>query len=136
MLVAFQMILGVRRLRLPALIGRRQIPLSVVEAIISSGRPWVERIEARLSFNRLPPLTGQSASMALGVLVFLLAFLIALPIPFGNTLPALTVIAIALALAHRDGAVVLASLVMAVAAGAVSYWLALAAGDLLARAFG
>jgi hypothetical protein len=62
--------------------------------------------------------------------------LIALPIPFGNTLPALAVILIALALANRDGLVVISALVMAAIAGAASYGLVLAAGSLLALGSG
>ncbi len=38
----------------------------------------------------------------IGIVIFLMAVIIALPIPFGNTLPGITVLIIALALAQRD----------------------------------
>ena len=63
-----------------------------------------------------PPIKAKSRrdiGFALGI-VFIMAVLIALPIPFGNVLPGLAVLAIALGLAQRDDVAVLAGLVLAV----------------------
>ncbi len=131
MMVAVQMLVGRQRLALPGFIGRRRLPLPVVEAIMATSQPWIARFETRMRAGRLKCLTGGLARFGLSWLVLAMAFLIALPIPFGNTLPALAVILIALALANRDGLVVLSALAMTAVAGAASYGLLLVAGSLL-----
>jgi len=48
----------------------------------------------------------------LGIPVFLLAVVIALPIPFGNILPVLSLVVLAVALMERDGLVTLIGLLL------------------------
>lgn len=130
--VAVQMMAGANRLWLPDFIGRRVLPLKAVEATISATRPWVLRFEAWLTPGRLAVLTGRKARIVLAFPVLLLAILIALPIPFGNTLPALAVVLIAISLAERDGLMVIVAMAAFVVACIVSYHLAVAAGSALA----
>ena len=83
----------------------------MVEAII----PWIERME-RFLRPRILFLSGRSAERMLAALCLVLATVLALPIPLGNILPALAVSLIALGLVERDGAAILAGVVV----GAVS----------------
>lgn len=133
--VAVQMLWGADRIWMPGFIARRKISLKVVETMVRLGRPWVLRLESFLIAGRLPFLTGKTARMVLALPVLMLAVLISLPIPFGNTVPALAIILIAIALAERDGAVVIASLFVTVAAAVVTYYLVTVAGNVLAWAF-
>lgn len=134
-LVALQMLFGAERLRFPGFIGRRKLPLKVVEAMVRIGHPWVMKAEGWLEAGRFGLLTGKTARMVLSLPIMLLAVLIALPIPFGNTVPALAVILIAISLAERDGLVVMLALLVAVAACILSYYLVTAAGQALTMAF-
>ncbi|MGG7517852.1 exopolysaccharide biosynthesis protein [Allorhizobium undicola] len=133
-IVALQMLWGADRLWFPAFIGRRRLPLKVVEAMARVGHPWVLRAEGWLENGRLGLLTGKSARILLAIPILLLAVLIALPIPFGNTVPALAVILIAISLAERDGLVVLFAMGVAVAACVTSYLLFGAAHSALSTA--
>lgn len=64
----------------------------------------------RLTRPRLSGLAGPRAHGWLAPLTLAMALLIFLPIPFGNLLPALTLMLAGLALAARDGLLMLASL--------------------------
>ena len=95
---------------LPRRVGRLEMP-----------RPWAQRVLAllarvytlagRWSRERLCPFVEPAAHRALSLLVGLMAFILILPIPMGNVLPAVALILIGLGLVFRDG--------LAVAAGAV-----------------
>lgn len=132
MIVALQMLIGRKKLALPGFIARRRLSLTVVEAIFSASQPPIAFIEQYLSHGRLAFLTGHASHIGLAVLVFVLGLLIALPIPFGNALPAISVMLIALALANRDGLVVVLAVLLSGAASALSYFMVRLAGDLLA----
>lgn len=71
-----------------------------------------------ISRVRLTPLAGPSARWWLGPLTVAMAVLIFLPIPFGNVLPAASLMLAGVALAARDGLLMLASL--SVGAGALA----------------
>ncbi|WP_374694418.1 exopolysaccharide biosynthesis protein [Halomonas sp. SpR1] len=60
------------------------------------------------------------AIRSIGIVIFIMAVLIALPVSFGNTLPGLAVLILSLGLAQRDGIAVAAGLGLALVAGADS----------------
>lgn len=72
----------------------------------------------RLTRPRLTPLTGEVADVVIGVICFLLALMMALPVPLGDMLPGLTLAIFGLALTQKDGLAVLAGGVGAVACAA------------------
>lgn len=72
----------------------------------------------RVSRPRLTPLAGPAARWWLAPLTLAMAALIFLPIPFGNILPALSLMLAGLALAARDGLLMLGAL--GVGAGALA----------------
>lgn len=118
-IVALQMIAGRDHLALPGWLARRPVRRSVVEGVLERAAPLVERIERRLA-PRMPAFTRPGAVRPLGVLVLLMGGLIALPIPFGNMLPGLAVLAVALGLLARDGLAVAAGVGISVVATATS----------------
>ncbi len=61
----------------------------------------------RLSRPRLPILTGEVADVITGIVCFVLAIMLALPVPLGDMLPALTIAIFGLAITQRDGLAVL-----------------------------
>ncbi len=128
--LASQMAAGATSFRLPAWLARRPFRRRRLAALVGRAAPWVERLSRRTR-TRWTRFVGRRAVRWLSLPVAILGVLIALPIPFGNTLPGIAVLLIALGLAERDGAMVVLGLCTAVAALAVSaglilggYWLA------------
>jgi hypothetical protein len=129
MLIGLQMILGRHRLWLPAWLTRRTVARDRLGRAAVRAGALLRKIERRLS-PRLAPLTGDLARRFLGAVAVILGFLLLLPIPFGNTPPALALVVLALGLMARDGAAVAVGL--ALGAGALAYCGVWIAGTLLA----
>ena len=79
----------------------------------------IKRLE-RLTRPRLAALVQPWAIRVLGLVVLVNAVLIILPIPLGNTLPAVAVMSLALGLIARDGMAVAAGLGLSATALAAS----------------
>lgn len=113
--MAFMIWRGDHSLRLPERVG--QFALSgrsakkTLEALV-----WVYRSAGRLCRERWCSLVHERHRVWLAPVVALMAFVIFLPIPFGNVLPAVSLICLGLAQMFRDGVLVIASLTLAVAA--------------------
>lgn len=90
----------------PRVIMDRGISGQAVQAISSRAAPVLRRCEALLR----PRLTGLSQGWAFrlsGLLCLVLSVILILPVPLGNIPPAACMVALALALAMRDGLAVL-----------------------------
>lgn len=100
---------------LPGFIARRSIARTDFQSLIGRIRPWLQRAERmlrpRASALALPPM-----EYVVGLICFLLAIVVLLPIPLGNMLPALSISLLALGILERDGYWIVAGL--AAAAGA------------------
>jgi hypothetical protein len=115
-LVSLQLMLGAKRLMLPAVVRAREIPASAVRAMIAKGVPLLRKAEGWLKPRRLLPLTGKLGRMALGLPLMLMGVAVALPVPTGNVPPVAALVVISLGLMMRDGVAVLVGLVLAVLA--------------------
>jgi hypothetical protein len=62
----------------------------------------------RLSRPRIPVLTGEIADVIVGIVCVFLAVMLALPVPLGDMLPAITLVIFGLALTQRDGLAIIA----------------------------
>lgn len=111
--VAIQILFGAERLWLPQRLRRRAVPPRLLRNVIRVGLDWTDRAERGLREDRLPWLTGRIARMLLALPLLLMAVTIILPIPLGNMLPALALIAAAIGFMARDGLAVLLSLLIA-----------------------
>lgn len=118
-LIGIQMVIGARRVRLPPGIAQLRIGQSALRRIVQRAAPHLERLERHLNARMRGALTPL-AVRGIGFVIFIMAILIALPIPFGNTLPGLAVLALSLGLARQDGVAVLAGLGLAIVACSVS----------------
>lgn len=112
-ILSLQIIFGAKSMKLPVFLGRLSVSRSIIELTAEKAAPRLAKLESLLR-PRGHVLTRMLGSAGLGIVVFIMAVLIALPIPFGNVLPGLAVLAIALGLAQRDDVAVLAGLVLAV----------------------
>jgi hypothetical protein len=115
LLVAVQMALGHKRVYLPRWIADSSLATADFQKLINKVAPWLRRIE-KLMRPRIPVLTLGSAERWLGAFCVLLAFLLVLPIPLGNLLPALGILFIALGLIESDGVCVLVGIAIGIAA--------------------
>jgi hypothetical protein len=113
--VAVQMALGHKRVYLPRWIADSSIATADFQKLITKVAPWLRRVE-KLMRPRIPLLTQGSAERWLGAFCVLLAFLLVLPIPLGNLLPALGILFIALGLIESDGVCVLVGIAIGIAA--------------------
>ncbi|NTF08088.1 exopolysaccharide biosynthesis protein [Agrobacterium rubi] len=112
-ILSLQIIFGSRRLVLPGFLGRLSVSRSLIQMTADRAAPRLEKLEALLR-PRGHVLSKYLGHVAIGIVIFLMAVLIALPIPFGNMLPGLAVLAIALGLAQRDDVAVLVGLLLAI----------------------
>jgi len=113
--VAAQMALGHQRVYLPRWIADSSLATTDFQALIRKVSPWLQRIE-KLMTPRITFLTLGNAERWLGGFCVLLAFLLALPIPLGNLLPALGILFIALGLIESDGVCVLVGIAIGIGA--------------------
>lgn len=88
---------------LPGFLSKREISVATLNMVLDRAEPWLARIE-RAIHPRLGGLTGDLAQRLVGILGLCLSLIIMLPIPLGNTAPALSLCIIALGLLGRDGA--------------------------------
>ncbi|WP_244642394.1 exopolysaccharide biosynthesis protein [Phyllobacterium sp. 628] len=131
-LVSLQIIVGRQTIWLPQSLRRRRISSAIISRIVQHAAPIIARVERHMRPGRLEAFTGTSVQMLLGIPVFLLAVIIALPIPFGNLMPVFALTVIAVALMERDGLITLMGLVLSVVAFGVTFGLLYAGASMLA----
>ena len=106
-MIAAQLLVGLRRPWLPAFIARRgpkRQALARFERIVD---PWLRRLEHLVRPRLTVLLDHRLASAFTGLLLLLLGLLLSLPIPFTNYLLGALIVLFALALLERDGALML-----------------------------
>jgi hypothetical protein len=117
--MAMSMVFGAERPRLPAWLGRVRLKRKLVGLLETRGAALLRGIERHLR-PRAAGFLSVPLVRLLGLVSAFMGVLIALPIPFGNTLPGLSVLLMGLGLVARDGLAVLGSLVLAAVATGVS----------------
>ena len=110
MIIASEVTLQRETLWLPGWLLRRSVPRAGYASGLRRMIGVVRFIE-RLSQPRIPALTGPMARLGIGLVCLFLAIMLAFPVPFGDLLPALTIIIFGFALMQRDGLATLAGLV-------------------------
>jgi len=101
-LLAPQLIFGRRAPWLPVGVRARTLSTDHLARGLPKVLVWLERIEA-VSRPRFALLFGAVGERLIGLVVFVLALVLILPIPGGNFLPGVTVTVLSLALVQRDG---------------------------------
>lgn len=108
-LIAAELALQRDRVWLPRWLLKLSVSRDAYRSAARSILPRLRKVE-RLTRPRWPALTGEIADVVVGVICILLALMMALPVPFGDALPGLTLALFALAVIQRDGAFVIAGL--------------------------
>lgn len=120
LLLSPQVALGISTLWLPRIIDDRKVTGASLHAAFNRLLPWVERIE-RVSRPRLTFMFGPAGDRIIGVICTLLSFVLILPIPLGNLLPALTIGVLGFSLFQRDGVFALLGYALAAVSGALLF---------------
>lgn len=108
--LAFAMWRGHGAPRLPQRVAELELPHHWARRVLE-GLAAAYAMAGRHARARLSPVAGPAWRSVVAAAVGLMAFVIVLPIPFGNLLPALALIFIGLGLVFRDGVAVLLGLV-------------------------
>ena len=115
MIVSVQLMLGYRRAWLPARLARRSISRSDYAVIVDRMLPAMQRFE-RAVRPRASWLANDWTRVPIGLICFVLATIITLPIPLGHVAPGTAICMLALGLMERDGVLVGLGLLAAVVA--------------------
>jgi len=122
MFLSGQLMLG-KQPWLPKFIANRSILRADFAAIVMRAAPWLAKAE-KLLRPRLGGLVQPPAEYLIGGICLLMALALALPIPFANSVPALTICLFALGVLEKDGAWVIAGTVMALVSSVLAVGLA------------
>ena len=119
--VAISMMMGVDHVTLPKKLSGMNLSNSSAETLMGTLLKFYRFLE-RWSNPRLEFLVNHKARQFLSLYVFLMAAIIFMPIPFGNTAPAFALLLLGPALLLRDGVLVLISLAAGILALGVTYF--------------
>lgn len=117
-IMAVQMLLGLQAPVFPAYVHNHPIKGSLLRKGLSIAAAALERIEPAIK-PRLCFLTHRSIIRLHSVAALLLAFMVAIPIPFINIPPTIGIILLSIGLMQRDGLFIVSAYVF----GAWSFWL-------------
>lgn len=120
LLLAPQLIFHASAVWLPRRVRGRSVAVADLRSGLPKIIPWVKRLEA-VSKPRLTFLVGRIGQRVVGLVVFTLALVLILPIPGGNFVPSIAVVALAFSLIQRDGLIALLGHAAAVTSVGVLY---------------
>jgi hypothetical protein len=113
-LLTGQLMIGQRRPWLPGFLRRRSLARTSFQSLVARIAPRLHRIEQMIR-PRLLPMTGTLGKRLIGGAGLVLAIVVFLPVPFGNSLPGLALVLMAVGVLSRDGVAVLAGALVGVA---------------------
>jgi len=126
-MIGLQLCIGLREPWLPEFLAKRGVhrhALAKFDKRLSPVLKWLERlVRPRLAWM----LDSRIAGIVTGLLLIVLGFLLSLPIPLTNYLFGGALLAFALALLERDGALMLGAWIVGIVASALSWNLAVSA---------
>lgn len=107
-LLCIQMILGRRTPWIPQWASRKVIKRSMADRTIKGAATFFALVEKFIR-PRLLPITGRTAGKICCLLLLIMSGLMILPIPLTNTLPAMVIFTVGVALSERDGLALIAA---------------------------
>jgi hypothetical protein len=110
--LGISLVIGARTLWLPERVRNHSFERAKLRALLDRALPYVRKLE-RLAHPRYWPGMNGLLDRLFGLFVLVMALSISLPIPFGNTMPALAIILVSLGFIARDGLWVIAGLFVA-----------------------
>jgi hypothetical protein len=102
-ILTFQLMIGRQVLWLPEAVRKRSISADVFEAFKKRAVPFIRKFEKVLKPRWSILVNSNAAERVIGLVTFILAVILFLPIPLVNILPAAAIAILSLGLAERDG---------------------------------
>jgi hypothetical protein len=127
--LGLQLALGLHTPRLPRRLRRLSLEQRRFRRMVDRTEPWLLRLERWLR-PRPSPLTTEAGERLIGVALIALSVVLALPVPFGNTPVALSIMVIALGQLEGDGLALTGGLVAGLAASLWNAFLIFAGAEL------
>jgi hypothetical protein len=127
LLLSPQLLIGRHAPWLPRRLRARTLAMDDMRGRLPRVIRWFRRVEA-VSRPRLTFMFGPVGERLMGAVCTVLAFVLILPIPLGNLLPATAVTVLAASLILKDGAIALLGYLLVLVSGSI---LALAAGVII-----
>lgn len=106
MWLSLQMIWGADHPWLPSWINRRTFKRNVLAMMVSKASPMMRKIE-KLLRPRMAFASSESGEKVMGLLCFIFAFCILIPLPWTNLIPGYGILVMSLGLISRDGVIML-----------------------------
>ena len=100
--VAWQIVAGRNKIWLPRPLANYALEKKTLQKIVTRSVPWLRRMEAWVR-PRNWPLINPTSERLFGIYTLFLAFIVVVPIPLGNWLPAFAIATIGLASTEQDG---------------------------------
>ncbi len=107
-LLSLQMISGRETPWIPEWASRKVIKRTVADSMIKGAANFFTIVEKFIR-PRLLPMTGRTAGRVCCILLLIMSGLMFLPIPLTNTLPAMVIFCVGVALTERDGLALMAA---------------------------
>jgi hypothetical protein len=120
-LISLQMAYGRKTLWLPQKIADKRFSPRPLKKVLLWFRPAVKWLE-QFMHTRWKIVTSPMGERMIGVVFFILAVIIALPLPGSNFLPALAMSLLAIGMLARDGVFVCGAVAFAIAGLVFIYW--------------
>jgi len=120
MLLAAQMLAGLRQPWLPSRVRAYRLSTHAVQSLRQRGIPVLRRIE-QFTRPRAVWIPDAILTRIVAVAVLLLGVVLLAPLPFFNTIPALTVLLLGIGLLNRDALLLLGGLVLSAGVVAAAY---------------
>ncbi len=118
--IALNLMAARQRIWLPRVIAEKTVARADLQRIVARALPLMQRLE-RVCRPRFTIVTDTAGKVLIGLVVFVLGFIMILPIPFvGNMPPGFAASVIAIGMTERDGLIVLIGLVVSIAAVALA----------------
>ncbi|MCY6380044.1 exopolysaccharide biosynthesis protein [Hoeflea prorocentri] len=100
--IAWQIVAGRNKIWLPERLANYSLEKKTLQKIVKRCDPWLKWMEAWVR-PRHWPLRSDLTERLFGLYILFLAFIVVVPIPFGNWLPAFAIATIGLAHTEQDG---------------------------------
>lgn len=112
-ILTMQLILNKKKPWLPEFISKKQIKTESFINLISKAEPILKKM-SRFFKPRQKKFLSKSSEKIMGVLAFLCAVSLALPILFGNAIPSAAILIMSLGMLYQDGLVVVIGMVVSI----------------------
>lgn len=107
LLLTAQQALGFHTVWFPDFVKRKSVATTSLASVFHHARPWMRRLEY-ITRPRLGFITQGIFSRMIGILGFIMAVSVAVPLPGSNTIPGMGIAIMALGVVMRDGLAVIA----------------------------